>query len=342
MGSEERNSEGSQMIEVKDISKTYRVKLQREGMGSFLHNFLKPDYMRKEALKGITFTIPTGDIIGYIGPNGSGKSTTIKILCGILTPDGGEVQVDGETVNIRNNRFKRKIGVVFGQRSNLWRDLPAQDTFRLFRNIYGISEEEYRRNYEFINSYLDIAGLQNVPVRKLSLGQRMKCEIAAAMLHFPDILFLDEPTIGLDLNIRQKVLELFREYNTRFHKTIIITSHNLFDIEEICARLIVIDKGKVIVQDTLEEVKRQYLRYKLVQVSFVSDMDRERFDREIRETFGGKVTAALEQGKSVYKMPIQEKEIVNRFLQRVLDEDNIENFEVLHESMESMVQNILE
>lgn len=330
------------MIEVKNISKVYRVKMQREGIGNFLHNFIKPDYMKKEALNDITFTIPTGDIIGYIGPNGSGKSTTIKILCGILTPDGGEVLVDGEAVNIRNNRFKRKIGVVFGQRRNLWRDLPAQDTFRLFQNIYGISKEEYQRNYAFIDSYLDIASLQNVPVRKLSLGQRMKCEIAAAMLHFPDILFLDEPTIGLDIVIRQKVLQLLREYNTRFHKTIIITSHNLFDIEEICSRLIVIDKGKVIVQDTLAEVKRQYLRYKLVQVQFGSDLDRERFEKEICAEFGGKIVIAPEQGKRLYKIAMQDKDIINHFMQRVLDEERIENFEVLHESMESMVQNILE
>lgn len=207
---------------------------------------LRRKSVRREALRGVSFSLEAGELVGYIGPNGAGKSTTIKILSGILTPDGGECRVLGRTPWKERARHVRHIGVVFGQRSQLWWDLPVADSFALLRDIYRLSEAEYRRTLKELTDALDLAPLLATPVRQLSLGQRMRCELAASLLHEPELLFLDEPTIGLDaatkLSVRDFILRMNREKGT----TVILTTHDMDDVEALCRRVMVIGEGRLL------------------------------------------------------------------------------------------------
>ena len=207
---------------------------------------LRRKSVRREALRGVSFSLEAGELVGYIGPNGAGKSTTIKILSGILTPDGGACQVLGRTPWKERVRHARHIGVVFGQRSQLWWDLPVADSFALLRDIYRLSEAEYRRTLKELADALDLAPLLATPVRQLSLGQRMRCELAASLLHEPELLFLDEPTIGLDaatkLSVRDFILRINREKGT----TVILTTHDMDDVEALCRRVMVIGEGRLL------------------------------------------------------------------------------------------------
>ena len=207
---------------------------------------LRRKSVRREALRGVSFSLEAGELVGYIGPNGAGKSTTIKILSGILTPDGGKCCVLGRTPWKERARHVRHIGVVFGQRSQLWWDLPVADSFALLRDIYRLSEAEYRRTLKELTDALDLAPLLATPVRQLSLGQRMRCELAASLLHEPELLFLDEPTIGLDaatkLSVRDFILRMNREKGT----TVILTTHDMDDVEALCRRVMVIGEGRLL------------------------------------------------------------------------------------------------
>ena len=207
---------------------------------------LRRKSVRREALRGVSFSLEAGELVGYIGPNGAGKSTTIKILSGILTPDGGKCRVLGRTPWKERARHVRHIGVVFGQRSQLWWDLPVADSFALLRDIYRLSEAEYRRTLKELTDALDLAPLLATPVRQLSLGQRMRCELAASLLHEPELLFLDEPTIGLDaatkLSVRDFILRMNREKGT----TVILTTHDMDDVEALCRRVMVIGEGRLL------------------------------------------------------------------------------------------------
>ena len=207
---------------------------------------LRRKSVRREALRGVSFSLEAGELVGYIGPTGAGKSTTIKILSGILTPDGGKCRVLGRTPWKERARHVRHIGVVFGQRSQLWWDLPVADSFALLRDIYRLSEAEYRRTLKELTDALDLAPLLATPVRQLSLGQRMRCELAASLLHEPELLFLDEPTIGLDaatkLSVRDFILRINREKGT----TVILTTHDMDDVEALCRRVMVIGEGRLL------------------------------------------------------------------------------------------------
>lgn len=326
---------------VNNVCKRYKRKRGEKGFINNLKALFNSNYEYIDAIKGVSFNLDKGEIVGYIGANGSGKSTTIKMLCGILTPDSGEITVDGRNVDIRNRSFKKNIGVVFGQRSNLWNDLPASDTFSLFKYIYEISEEEFEKNYRFIDGFLNVSSIENVAVRKLSLGQRMKCEICAAMLHFPDILFLDEPTIGLDINIRKSVMALMKEYNIKFNKTIIITSHNLDDIEELCSRVIIIDKGKILVEETLDKIKELYQRYKFVEILYKDDNSLNAGNIYFEELYGISADTQIQGCRQVYKIPADDNERMDQLMNFIVQNKNIMSFQVYRESLESIVGNII-
>lgn len=243
------------MIEMKEISKTYRIRKREAGIGSAVKALFTRDYTEIHALKEMSFTIPDGQIVGYIGPNGAGKSTTIKILSGILRPDSGECTVNGMVPWEDRKKYVSKLGVVFGQRSQLWWDVPVIESFQLLRDIYRVERGEFQSNLRRLAEQLDLQPFLNAPVRLLSLGQRMRCEIAASLLHSPEILFLDEPTIGLDAVSKLKVREFIQSENRERKITVILTTHDMQDIDALCHRVLLIGKGQLLLDGSIEEIR---------------------------------------------------------------------------------------
>ncbi len=240
------------MITMQNVCKTYKVSKRDAGFSSAFKALFHKEYELIHALDGVSFTISDGEMVGYIGPNGAGKSSTIKILSGILTPEEGTCLINGLTPWKNRIEHVKNIGVVFGQRTQLWWDVPVMDSFELLKEIYRISEQTYRRNLEQLSEMLGLSELLRTPTRQLSLGQRMRCEIAASLLHDPKILFLDEPTIGLD--VRDFILKLNEEKKT----TVILTTHDMQDIEALTSRIILIGKGKILLDGTLADIKEGY------------------------------------------------------------------------------------
>ena len=231
-------------IDVNNVSKTFNVSKRAKGVGGMIANLFAPKFERREAVKDVCFSIEQGEMVGFIGPNGAGKSTTIKMLAGILYPESGEIKVDGFVPYKQRKDYVGEIGVVFGQRSQLQWDLPVIDSFELLKAIYRIPEEQYKKNLDRFISMLDMGVFLNQPVRQLSLGQRMRADIVAALLHSPKVVFFDEPTIGVDVMGKEAIRNFIRELNDTDHVTMIFTTHDMQDIEKTCKRLIIIDKGK--------------------------------------------------------------------------------------------------
>ncbi len=246
------------VIQVRNLRKNFKVYQGRKGLlGAFLTLFSN-HYRIVEAVKGISFDIQRGEILAYVGPNGAGKSTTLKMLTGILSPTGGEVRVNGLNPQQSRKENARQIGVVFGQRTQLWWDLPLIESFELLRHIYRIPLHRYRRNLAFFRDLLAMDEFIQTPVRQLSLGQRMRGDIAAALLHDPAVLYLDEPTIGLDVVAKERLRQFIRAINQERRVTVILTTHDMSDIEQLCRRLLIIDKGQVIYDGGLEEIRQRF------------------------------------------------------------------------------------
>ncbi|WP_026478449.1 ABC transporter ATP-binding protein [Alkaliphilus transvaalensis] len=259
------------MIEVESLSKSFKVAKRSAGIGSAVKSLFNPQYSVVNALEDISFQIDEGEIVGYIGPNGAGKSTTIKIISGVLVPDSGKCKILGNTPWENRIKHVKNIGVVFGQRSQLWWDLPVIDSFNLLRDIYRVPEGEYRKTLNLLISILDISSLLTTPVRQLSLGQRMRCEIAASLLHNPKILFLDEPTIGLDAVSKIAVRNFIKTINQERKLTVILTTHDMNDIEALAERIILIGKGQILLDGTLTDLKKRFASHKIVKVDFTEN-----------------------------------------------------------------------
>jgi len=240
------------VIEVKDLSRQFKV---AQRTGSFLSHLFNRQFKIIKAVEDINFSVAKGELVGFIGPNGAGKSTTIKMMTGILVPTSGEVRVLGNVPYQKRRANASKIGVVFGQRSQLWWDLPVYDTFLLLKKIYKVSDEIFDRNMKTFEDRLDLDSFYKQPVRQLSLGQRMRADIAASLLHNPDIIFLDEPTIGLDVVVKKQIREFIREINRERNVTVILTTHDMRDIEEICDRIVMIDRGRVVMDMPVSDVR---------------------------------------------------------------------------------------
>ncbi|WP_367575598.1 ABC transporter ATP-binding protein [Acutalibacter caecimuris] len=243
------------VIEVQDLRKTFKVARREAGFGQAVKNLFHRDYEHIHALDGISFTIGDGEMVGYIGPNGAGKSSTIKILSGILTPDSGKCLVNGRVPWKERVRHVKEIGVVFGQRSQLWWDVPVTDSFELLKEIYSIPAAVYKRNLEELTGMLGLKELLRTPTRQLSLGQRMRCEIAGSLLHSPKILFLDEPTIGLDAVSKLAVRDFIKRLNRERGTTVILTTHDMQDIEALASRILLIGKGRILLDGGLEDIR---------------------------------------------------------------------------------------
>ncbi|NBK78532.1 ATP-binding cassette domain-containing protein [bacterium D16-76] len=244
------------MIEVSHLRKTFRVARRDPGFKNAVKALFRREYEEIHALDGISFSIGEGEMVGYIGPNGAGKSSTIKVLSGVLTPDSGVCRVDGRVPWKERVKHVAQIGVVFGQRSQLWWDVPVIDSFELLKDIYKIPEAAYRKNVDELTQLLDLSQLLRTPTRQLSLGQRMRCEIAASLLHSPKILFLDEPTIGLDAVSKLAVRDFVKKINREQKTTVILTTHDMQDIEALASRVILIGKGRILLDGTLDDIRR--------------------------------------------------------------------------------------
>ena len=256
------------MIKVENLSKTFKVYHHRKGfLGSFVNLFSrKHDLVR--AVDDVSFSVARGEVVGYLGPNGAGKSTTIKMLTGILVPTSGSVSVNGWTPHRQRKENARRIGVVFGQRSHLWFDLPVRESFELLRRIYRIPETQYHYNVEMFDALLSLGDFFQTPVRQLSLGQRMRADIAAALLHDPDVLFLDEPTIGLDVVAKARIREFIQQINAERQVTVVLTTHDLDDVEKLCKRVILIDKARLCFDGELATLRRLLSTERILSVDY--------------------------------------------------------------------------
>ncbi len=256
------------MIQIEHISKTYKVSIREGGIKEAIRALYNRQYQIIQALDDISYTIPKGQIVGYIGPNGAGESTTIKIMTGILQPDIGSCTINGRDPFRSRKEHAQQIGVVFGQRTQLWWDIPVIDSFELLKDIYAISDEDYRHRLAELSALLELEPLLKIPTRQLSLGQRMRCDIAAALIHNPKVLFLDEPTIGLDAPSKIAVRQFIKSINKRFETTIVLTTHDMQDIESLVDRIILIGKGRILFDGTMRMLKNQYELEKQIKIRF--------------------------------------------------------------------------
>ena len=253
------------IIEVKNLSKTFKIKQKDKGIKGSIKSIFKPKYKEKKAVNNISFNIEKGEILAFIGPNGAGKSTTIKMLTGILYPSKGDISISGTNPQTERKQLAYKIGCVFGQKEQLWIHLTPYDNFKFFGAIYDLPESVVEKRIQEYNEIFELEEFINTPVRSLSLGQRMICEIVASLIHEPEILFLDEPTIGLDPVIKEKIRVFIKRLNKEKKTTIFLTSHDVGDIEKLCKRVIIINDGKIVLDDTMENLKYHYLNKKIVE-----------------------------------------------------------------------------
>ena len=320
------------MIELKSISKQYKVAVKEKGLKGSLKNLFKRKYKIIDALKDVSFKIDEGEIVGYIGPNGAGKSTTIKIMCGILTPTSGECEIDGFVPYKNRKDYVKNIGAVFGQRANLSWDLPIIDSYELLKEIYRIPKKDYEKNLENLTKILGLDELLNVPPRQMSLGQRMKSELAGALLHNPKILFLDEPTIGLDSTAKLAVREMIKKINKEMKVTVILTTHDMNDIEALTNRIILIGKGKLLYDGSFKEIKKKFKNYLTIDV--------ELFEREDNFSLQGYEVLSNESGVVKLK-PKENKEFnIVDFTKTVYNKYKVKDINVNNLNLEEIIYHL--
>lgn len=265
----------STVIEIKNVSKEFKVLNRREGLKGSIKDLFSRDYKIVKAVDDISMTIDQGEIVGYLGPNGAGKSTTIKMMTGVLEPSSGEIIVNGRIPYKNRTQNAAEIGVVFGQRSQLWWALPLIESFKLLKDIYGISDADYKNMMDFYQSQVDIEPILHKPVRQMSLGQRTLSDILAAFLHNPRIVFLDEPTIGLDVSMKSKIRTLIHALNKEKNTTVILTTHDMGDVDALCRRIVIIDKGKMLYDNDMEHLKNFFGSYRTLKVRVKGDLKAE-------------------------------------------------------------------
>ena len=288
------------IISVKNLTKIYKVHQKEAGLAGSIKSFFARKYLEVKAVDDVSFSLGEGELVGFIGPNGAGKTTTLKCLSGLLYPSRGEIQVLGFTPFDRKHEFLKQISLIMGQKNQLWWDLPAADTFLLNKEIYEISDNNYQETLNELVELLDVKDILKTQVRKLSLGQRMKMELIAALIHSPRVMFLDEPTIGLDVIMQKNLREFIREYNHRHKSTIILTSHYMDDVKELCKRVIVIDHGKIIYDGALDKLVRKFATYKKITVVFDEYVDPKKLSElgEIKEFTFPRLVLNLDRKKT--------------------------------------------
>lgn len=275
-----------QIIKMVDINKEFKILKRREGIKGSIRDLFSRDYQILKAVNDVTMDIMPGEIVGYLGPNGAGKSTTIKMMTGVLEPTSGEILVNGRIPYENRTRNAQDIGVVFGQRSQLWWSLPAIESFRILKEIYQISDRDFKDNLEYYDALVGASELYHKPVRQMSLGQRTLCDILAAFLHNPSVVFMDEPTIGLDVSMKSKIRELVGTLNKKNGTTIILTTHDMGDVDALCKRIVIIDKGRMIYDNDIEHLRSFFGAYRTIRIQFdryVGDLDNEVLKKQALE-----------------------------------------------------------
>lgn len=326
------------LVDVRNLKKEFRVYKHREGVWGAFRDLFHRDYQKLSAVDDVSFSIEEGEFVGYIGPNGAGKSTTIKMLTGILVPTSGEILANGFRPYLDRSRYTKSIGVVFGQRTQLWWDIAVIESFKLLRRIYEVSRKDFDERLSFFTDLLGLEDFLHTPVRKLSLGQRMRCDIAASLLHRPRLLFLDEPTIGLDVVAKDRIREFLKEINRSLKTTILLTTHDLSDIEELCRRILIIDHGKLLYNGSLEGLRRRLDRFNQVRIHLQDRKDRSRME----EVFGA--------GNGIVCEPLDEVTCRIRYnpdrvssaeiIRRILHEATVRDLYIEEEPIEEIIKTI--
>ena len=321
------------MIELKNINKTFRVVKKTSGAKEAFKAMFHREYKEIEALKDLSLKVNEGEIVGYIGPNGAGKSTSIKVMSGILTPDSGECSIMGYTPWKDRRRYVKNIGVVFGQRSQLWWDVPVMDSFLLLKDIYNVPEKTFRENVDMLTEMLNLNEFINQPLRQLSLGQKMRAEIAGSLLHNPQLLFLDEPTIGLDAITKLSVRNFIKTINKEKGTTIMLTTHDMNDIDAITDRVVLIGKGRILYDGSFEQIKKKYGNNKTLTVSFENEAE----PIEI----SGAVLTKIDRNQATYTVDtgtVSIAEIINRLSEKT----QLTDVDVKSQAVEEIVASLYE
>ncbi|MDX8367250.1 ATP-binding cassette domain-containing protein [Cytobacillus sp. IB215665] len=328
------------VIEVDRLNKEFKSFSSRAGLKGAFRDLFTRNYKLIHAVDDISLTIKEGEMVGYIGENGAGKSTTIKMLTGILTPSSGSVRVNGMNPHKDREKFVRTIGVVFGQRSQLWWDIAVQESFRLLKKIYQVSDEDYNNHMGHVIETLDIGPLLDKPVRKLSLGQRMRCELAAALIHNPPLLFLDEPTIGLDVLVKLKIRKFLKEINEKYKTTILLTTHDLSDIEALCERVVMLDEGKIIYDGSLQALRSNWGDGKQIQFQFTKEINEAEL---LSHTADLDVKWQNHERMNVWIANVRDEEtIISELIRRIVAVYQIKDINVNEVATEEIIRNIYE
>jgi len=318
------------IIEVKNLNKKFKVKEKEKGLKGSIKSIFKPKYKTINAVNNISFEVEQGEILAFIGPNGAGKSTTIKMLTGILYPTEGEIKVIGLEPSKQRKQLAYKIGTVFGQKEQLWTHLTPYDNFKFFGAIYDIPDREIEERIAELISTFELEKFINTPVRNLSLGQRIRCEMVAALIHKPEILFLDEPTIGLDPVVKENIRKLIKKMNKEYNTTIFLTSHDVGDIEKLCKRVIIINNGKIIMDDSMTNLKYQYLNKKIIEVKMKEKI-------ELKDEDGIKI---LKDKGNSFKIELDSKKKSVTDVIKMLEADNIIDINISSIPLEEIITQI--
>ena len=320
------------VISVEHLTKSFKVKEKEKGFIGSLKSIVKPKFKEIQAVNDISFEVEEGEIIAFIGPNGAGKSTTIKMLTGILYPDSGKIEVLGIDPTKARKKLAYEIGTVFGQKEQLWMHLTAYDNFKFFGAIYDLSDKETEKRIEELSKLFNLEKFINTPVRNLSLGQRIRCEIVASLIHRPKVLFLDEPTIGLDPVVKESIRKLIKKMNKEYHTTIFLTSHDISDIEKLCKRVVIINDGQIVMDDSMTNLKYHYMDKKAIEVKLKNKVD---FDNKN----GIKV---LKQKENNVRIEINTNETDLTTVLQLINPENIIDINISNTPLEEIISAIYE
>ena len=318
------------VIEVKNLSKSFKVKIKENGLKGSLKSIIKPKYKMIKAVNNISFDVEEGEMIAFIGPNGAGKSTTIKMLTGILYRNEGDIKVLDLDPSKDRKKLSYKIGTVFGQKEQLWMHLTPYDNFKFFSAIYDIPEKEAEERIEELAKLFEMESFINTPVRNLSLGQRIRSEIVASLIHKPKILFLDEPTIGLDPVVKENIRILIKKMNKEYNTTVFLTSHDVLDIEKLCKRVIIVNNGKIVMDDTMNNLKYHYLNKKIVEVKSKEKIS---LDNEAGITI-------LKEKETNLKLEIDTRKKNLSDVLKLIDPENIIDINISNTPLEQIISEI--